>query len=219
MPKTGGYTAAFTHPDPLDPNDVARQRTQPRSKNFPYDRDTSYGSAVVPDSGGAARQVSYGGQLTPWFMPDDDGDIEQEAIGTPINFKQSDGGGGSGALPLPGQSRGFAGSNKPDLEVQSQWDVFGETDLRDLNPGELRDISAGAGAGTPWAQVQTQPAPTLEDNMFDWELGMDEEGWPGRVRDKQLRSLEDFTLGECFAVYNEESDEVISLLETLDWEG
>lgn len=219
-------TSPFQQPEPMDPNDVQRQRTQSRAKTFPYDRDVQYGQPQSPDMDGAAyNDGGYGGQLTPWFVKDDDGDIEHEneAIGTPINYKQSDGGGGSaGGLIIPGQSRGFAGSTKDNLEVHSQWDVFGETDLRDLQTGELNDISAtaggGMGGGTPWNQTNTQPAPTLEDNMFDWQLGMDEEGWPERVRGRQLRSLEDFTLGECFAVYNDEGPEVISLLETLDWE-
>ena len=51
-----GYSAAFTHPDPLDPNDIQRQRTQSRSPGFPYDRQTSYGGPVGTDLGGAAYQ-------------------------------------------------------------------------------------------------------------------------------------------------------------------
>jgi len=51
-----GYTVAFTHPDPLDPNDVQRQKTQPRNNDYPYDRPTSYGAPIGTDSGGAAYQ-------------------------------------------------------------------------------------------------------------------------------------------------------------------
>lgn len=226
--KPGAYSATHTRPDPMDPNDRVRQQTHSRSGTFPYDRPVSYGADRVPDPGGAAREVSYGGQLTPWFMPDDDGDIEQEAIGTPINFRQSDGGGGSGAVPLAGQSRGWAGSNKDNLDIDTHWDVFGEDsfrqirdDLRDLQTGELRDISMSMGlAGQGLMPVANQqPAPSLVD-----ALHTEEDLWPSEVRSMQLRSLdpideyEDMSLGECFAVYNPEGDEVISLLETLDWE-
>lgn len=51
-----GYSTAFTHPDPLDPNDVQRQRTQSRAGNFPYDSPTSYGGPIGTDLGGAAYQ-------------------------------------------------------------------------------------------------------------------------------------------------------------------
>lgn len=51
-----GYTTAFTHPDPLDPNDVQRQKTQSRAGSFPYDRPTSYGGPIGTDLGGAAYQ-------------------------------------------------------------------------------------------------------------------------------------------------------------------
>ena len=51
-----GYSAAFTHPDPLDPNDSLRQRTQSRQGNFPYDSPVSYGGPIGTDMGGAAYQ-------------------------------------------------------------------------------------------------------------------------------------------------------------------
>lgn len=51
-----GYSAAFTHPDPLDPNDRARQKTQSRSDSYPYDRPVSYGQPIGTDLGGAAYQ-------------------------------------------------------------------------------------------------------------------------------------------------------------------
>lgn len=51
-----GYTAAFTHPDPMDPNDRVRQRTQGRADNFPYDRKVSYGNPIGTDLGGAHYQ-------------------------------------------------------------------------------------------------------------------------------------------------------------------
>jgi hypothetical protein len=223
-----GYSSAFTRPDPMDPNDRALQKTQSRAGTFPYDRDVSYGSAEVPDAGGAKRQVGYGGQLTPWFLPDDDGDIEKEAIGTPINFKQSSGGGSNGGLTIPGQSRGFAGSTKDNLETDVHWDVFGEDsfltirnivdgDLRDLQTGELRDISQG-GMGLVGHGLSPQANQRPADSLVD-ALGADEDMWPQEVRSRQLRSLDDeMSLGECFAVYNDQGDEVISLLETLDWE-
>lgn len=185
--KPGGYVSALSHPEPLDPNDRQRQMTQARAKTFPYDQDISYGQPESPDDAGAKYQDGgWGGQLTPWFVKDDDGDIEHEheAIGTPYNFAQSDGGGGGGTIP--GQSRGFAGSNKTELDLPDQ-EVFGEEDI---------------------------------------DFNEDEDGWPQVVRSSQLRSLmssmfelEGMSLGECFAVNNEESDEVLSLLERLDWEG
>ena len=51
-----GYTTAFTHPDPLDPNDALRQRTQARSSSYPYDMPVSYGRPIGTDMGGAAYQ-------------------------------------------------------------------------------------------------------------------------------------------------------------------
>lgn len=56
MPGPSGYTTAFTRPDPLDPNDAQRQRTQARSSNYPYDRPVSYGRALGTDMGGASYQ-------------------------------------------------------------------------------------------------------------------------------------------------------------------
>ncbi len=53
-----GYSAAFTHPDPIDPNDIQRQRTQSRAGDYPYDSPTSYGAPIGTDSGGAAYQRS-----------------------------------------------------------------------------------------------------------------------------------------------------------------
>jgi hypothetical protein len=52
-----GYTTAFTHPDPLDPNDAQRQRTQARSSDYPYDMPMSYGSPTGVDDGGASYQT------------------------------------------------------------------------------------------------------------------------------------------------------------------
>ncbi len=51
-----GYSAAFTHPDPLDPNDRVRQKTQARADSYPYDSPVSYGAPVGTDMGGAAYQ-------------------------------------------------------------------------------------------------------------------------------------------------------------------
>lgn len=141
---SGRYTAAFTHPDPMDPNDRKRQQTQSRDTEFPYDMPISYGQPESPSMDGSKYQDGgYGGQLTPWFMPDDDGDIKKdEAIGTPYNFKQSDGGTMGGTRP-PGGSRGFAGSTRDDLDLPDN-EVFGEGDLRDLQTGELRDFMGSA---------------------------------------------------------------------------
>ncbi|HEU5118680.1 MAG TPA: hypothetical protein VFT74_18950 [Isosphaeraceae bacterium] len=50
------WTSAFTHPDPLDPNDAQRQRTQARPKDYPYDRLVSYGSPVGTAMDGDAYQ-------------------------------------------------------------------------------------------------------------------------------------------------------------------
>ena len=51
-----GYSAAFTHPDPLDPNDELRQKTQARADNYPYDMPVSYGQSISTDDGGAAHR-------------------------------------------------------------------------------------------------------------------------------------------------------------------
>lgn len=51
-----GYSTAFTHPDPIDPNDVVRQKTQSRAGNYPYDSPVSYGGPIGTDLGGAAYQ-------------------------------------------------------------------------------------------------------------------------------------------------------------------
>ena len=51
-----GYTAAFTHPDPIDPNDRKRQQTQARAGDYPYDMPVMYGAPVGTDNGGAAYQ-------------------------------------------------------------------------------------------------------------------------------------------------------------------
>lgn len=51
-----GYSAAFTHPDLLDPNDRVRQKTQARDVGFPYDSPTLYGGPIGTDLGGAAYQ-------------------------------------------------------------------------------------------------------------------------------------------------------------------
>jgi hypothetical protein len=51
-----GYSAAFTHPDPLDPNDRVRQKTQARQGDFPYDGPTLYGGPIGTDMGGAVYQ-------------------------------------------------------------------------------------------------------------------------------------------------------------------
>jgi hypothetical protein len=51
-----GYSAAFTHPDGMDPNDRVRQKTQARQGDFPYDGPTLYGGPVGTDMGGAAYQ-------------------------------------------------------------------------------------------------------------------------------------------------------------------
>lgn len=53
-----GYTAAFTHPDLIDPNDLQRQRTQSRADDYPYDSPTSYGGPIGTDMDGAAYQRS-----------------------------------------------------------------------------------------------------------------------------------------------------------------
>ncbi len=68
-----GYTAAFTHPDPMDPNDRQRQKTQARAGNYPYDMPTSYGRATGVDDGGASYQHAD---------DDDDGPLAQELPAT-----------------------------------------------------------------------------------------------------------------------------------------
>lgn len=56
MPGPSGYTTAFTHPDPLDPNDKLRQKTQSRADDFPYDKPTSYGASSHAGMDGGERQ-------------------------------------------------------------------------------------------------------------------------------------------------------------------
>jgi len=68
-----GYTTAFTHPDPLDPNDGVRQRTQARAGDYPYDMPTSYGKELGQDSSGASYQMGgYNGPLVPMNKDADD---------------------------------------------------------------------------------------------------------------------------------------------------
>jgi hypothetical protein len=56
MPGPSGYTTAFTHPDPLDPNDVVRQKTQSRAPTYPYDMQVSYGASSHAGMDGDERQ-------------------------------------------------------------------------------------------------------------------------------------------------------------------
>lgn len=56
MPGPSGWTTAFTRPDPLDPNDRVRQKTQSRADDYPYDRPTSYGASSHAGMDGSERQ-------------------------------------------------------------------------------------------------------------------------------------------------------------------
>lgn len=183
---SGRYTAAFTHPDPMDPNDRVRQKSHSRSKEFPYDRPTRYGE---PESqamdGSKYHDGGYGGQLTPWFFPDDDGDIDlDEASGTPYMFGRSSMDYRRDSMPTS-QARSLSGPHMDDLDIPGI-EFFGED------------------------------PPDLEEQID--ELMADEETWPAAVRLRGLLAMEDMTLGECFAVYNTEGPEVVSLLETLTWD-
>ena len=51
-----GYTTAFTHPDPMDPNDRVRQKTQSRASNYPYDMPVMYGRSTHASFDGDERQ-------------------------------------------------------------------------------------------------------------------------------------------------------------------
>lgn len=51
-----GYTTAFTHPDPMDPNDRVRQKTQSRAPSYPYDRPVMYGRSTHASFDGDERQ-------------------------------------------------------------------------------------------------------------------------------------------------------------------
>jgi hypothetical protein len=55
-----GYTTAFTHPDPLDPNDKVRQKTQTRSAEYPYDMPVMYGRPSHASFDGDERQDGSG---------------------------------------------------------------------------------------------------------------------------------------------------------------
>lgn len=90
MPGPSGYTTAFTRPDPLDPNDAQRQRTQARSAEYPYDMPVSYGKALGTDSDGAAYQSgARSGPPAPRKMkasawrPKDPWNLAQEALTDP----------------------------------------------------------------------------------------------------------------------------------------
>lgn len=187
---SGRYTAAFTHPDPLDPNDRVRQKTHRRMPEFPYDRQTRYGE---PESqamdGSKYHDGGYGGQLTPWFIPNDDSDGVDEASETPYMFGRSSMDVRGNMINQSPSRRSFAGAHQTDLDVDSH-EVFGETDLRDLQTGELRDIG-GMGGMAPQTRL---------DGEVD------------------LSVYEDMDLSECFAVHNPDGPEVVSLLETLDWD-
>lgn len=56
MPGPSGWTTAFTRPDPLDPNDRVRQRTQSRADDYPYDKPVSYGASSHAGLDGSERQ-------------------------------------------------------------------------------------------------------------------------------------------------------------------
>lgn len=56
MPGPSNWTTAFTHPDPMDPNDRIRQNTQSKGIEFPYDRPTSYGASSHAGMDGDERQ-------------------------------------------------------------------------------------------------------------------------------------------------------------------
>ena len=56
MPGPSNWTTAFTHPDPMDPNDRVRQKTQSRDVMWPYDRDNSYGASSHAGMDGSERQ-------------------------------------------------------------------------------------------------------------------------------------------------------------------
>jgi hypothetical protein len=51
-----GYTTAFTHPDPMDPNDRVRQKTQSRATDYPYDMPVMYGRSSHAGMDGSERQ-------------------------------------------------------------------------------------------------------------------------------------------------------------------
>ena len=51
-----GYTSTFTRPEPMDPNDRLRQKTQSRGDVYPYDKPTSYGASTHASFDGDERQ-------------------------------------------------------------------------------------------------------------------------------------------------------------------
>lgn len=72
MPGPSGYSTAFSHPDPMDPNDVQRQRTQSAAPEYPYDRPTSYGKATGTDMDGGSYQIDGGDGPPPGEEQDPD---------------------------------------------------------------------------------------------------------------------------------------------------
>lgn len=51
-----GYQNAFGHPEPMDPNDRIRQRTQSRATDFPYDMPVTHGRPMGTGMDGAEFQ-------------------------------------------------------------------------------------------------------------------------------------------------------------------
>lgn len=56
MEDPSGWTTAFTHPDPMDPNDRVRQKTQSRDGGYPYDMPVMYGRSSHASMDGDERQ-------------------------------------------------------------------------------------------------------------------------------------------------------------------
>ena len=120
---SGWYNAAFTHPDPMDPNDRVRQKTQSRMDTYPYDGYEPYGQPQsVDDTGAAYDDGGLHRPLTPKYGQH----ATAEAAGTPYQFGRSAGGNGAGGTTVPGTSRVWAGSTKDELDVFDDDESFGE---------------------------------------------------------------------------------------------
>ncbi len=186
MPGPSGYVTGIERPDFSGAKgpDYTRQRTQSRAKGFPYDTPVKYGGAKSQDDGGAA--YDDGGLSRP-LTPKYGERATAEAAGTPISYKGSEGDAdGSGGIgTIPGQSRGWAGGKKDDLDF-SPIDVFGEAwqelaEALDLEYGSFDDCD---GDGYPGPSLKETFGVGEHAQGRVWSLLETlDRGWDGREGD------------------------------------
>lgn len=161
MPGPSGYTTAFTHPDPLDPNDAQRQRTQTRSPGdggkgtghqaYPYDQPVSYGKDVGAGMDGGSYQVDGGNHPPPgeehdpdqplsvWDRLSDMSDGLDRRVGKPVEVGMQ----GYDADELGYGAHGLKGESW-DLEIGDLYECF-RTSYRQPPPrrSSLRSLLEG----------------------------------------------------------------------------